>query len=100
MSLPVIWAPSAEDEYAALLKYVEQHFGLDAALELLDTTEKLLEEIAAFPKMFPASEKRKDIRKAIISKQTSLFYRISQDQVQVLYIWDNRQDPDSLKYIL
>ena len=30
MSLPVIWVPSAKDDYAALLEYVEQHFGLDA----------------------------------------------------------------------
>ncbi|MCB9039339.1 MAG: type II toxin-antitoxin system RelE/ParE family toxin [Lewinellaceae bacterium] len=85
MSLPVIWAPSAKDDYAALLEYVEQHFGLDAALELLDTTEKLLEEIAAFPNMFPPSDTRKDIRKAVISKQTSLFYRIAQDQVPVIF---------------
>ena len=96
MSFPVIWAPSAKEDYAALLEYVEKNFGLDAALELLDNTEKLLEEIAAFPSMFPASDKRKDIRKAVISKQTSLFYRISQDQVQILYVLDNRQDPDNL----
>lgn len=99
MSFPVIWAPSAKEDYAALLEYVEKHFGLDAALELLDNTEKLLEEIAAFPGMFPASDKRKDIRKAVMSKQTSLFYRISQDQVQILYVWDNRQDPDNLEYL-
>ncbi|MCB9302901.1 MAG: type II toxin-antitoxin system RelE/ParE family toxin [Lewinellaceae bacterium] len=100
MSLPIIWAPSAKDEYAALLEYVEGNFGLDAALELLDTTEKLLEGIAAFPGMFPASEKRKDIRKAVVSRQTSLLYRIFQDQIQILHVWDNRQDPDKLEFLL
>jgi|UPI00059197AB plasmid stabilization system protein ParE len=100
MSLPVTWAPSAKDEFAELLQYVEQQFGLDAALELLDTTEKLLEEIGAFPGMFPASAKRKDIRKAVVNKQTSLFYRISKDQVQILFVWDNRQNPDNLEFLL
>lgn len=100
MNLPIIWAPSARDEYAVLLNYVEGNFGLDAALELLDATEKLLEGIAAFPGMFPASDKRKDIRKAVVSKQTSLLYRISQDQIQILHVWDNRQDPDNLEFLL
>ncbi len=100
MNLPIIWAPSARDEYAVLLEYVERNFGLDAALKLLDETEKLLEGIAAFPGMFPASDKRKDIRKAVVSKQTSLFYRISQDQIQILHVWDNRQDPDKLEFLL
>ena len=100
MNLPIIWAPSARDEYAVLLEYVERNFGLDAALELLDTTEKLLEGIAAFPGMFPASDKRKDIRKAVVSKQASLFYRISPDQIQILHVWDNRQDPDKLEFLL
>lgn len=98
MSLPIKWSPATKDEFADLLNYVETSFGLDAALKLLDTTEKVLDGIAEHPMMFPASQKAPSIRKAIISKQTSLFYRIAANEIQLLHFWDNRRNPDLLDF--
>ena len=96
MSLPIIWSPRATDDYAKLLARVEQDFGLEAALKLLDSMENLLSLITENPELFPYS-KTKNIRKAIISKQTSLFYRIEEEYIQLLHFWDNRQNPDNLE---
>jgi hypothetical protein len=55
MSLRIVWSPASKDEYAELLSFVELNHGLEAALRLLEKTEKLIESISANPEMFPAS---------------------------------------------
>ena len=95
MSLPVIWSPEAQDDYADLLAYVEAHFGLDAALKVLDKTDLVVQQIAIYPKLFPATGDQ-EIRKAVISKHTSLLYIVESQQIQLLHFWDNRQDPEKM----
>lgn len=100
MSLPITWSPASKDEYANLLQYVETNFGLDAALELLDITDQVIDNISQHPKMYPASEKAPTIRKAVLTKQTSLFYRISNHDIQLLHFWDNRRNPNTLGFFI
>lgn len=92
MKYGILWSPSAKEEYAELLSYVEAIFGLEAALTLLDKTDMIIEAIATFPESFPASPSRPTIRKAVITKQTSLLYRIEGDQVELIHFWDNRRE--------
>lgn len=100
MSLKVIWSPASKEEYAEILGFVEDNFGIDAALKLLDKTDVIIGGIATFPEMFPASKLRKDVRKAVITKHNSVYYRYNKKQVQLLHFWDNRQNPKSLKDII
>lgn len=97
MSLPVKWSPAARDEFATLLEYFEGAFGLEAALKPLDRTEEMVTQIAASPEMYPASRKKEEIRKATVSKQTTLYYRLTTDEIQLLHFWDSRQDPVKLE---
>jgi plasmid stabilization system protein ParE len=98
MSLPIKWSPASKDGFAVLLDYVETHFGLDAALKLLDKTDTVLDGIAEHPELFPASKKSPHIRKAVLTKQTSLLYRIETHEIQLLHFWDNRRDPEALEF--
>jgi plasmid stabilization system protein ParE len=100
MSLPVKWSPSSKEEFADLLNYVEVHFRLDAALALLDKTERAIDNISKQPELFPVSDKSPAIRKAVITKQTSLFYRIRPTEIQLLHFWDNRRNPDTLEFLI
>lgn len=94
--LKIQWSSYAKEEYAQILKYIESEYGLDSALKFMDSTDKILDTIALFPGTFPISE-FEQIRKATISKQTSLFYRIKTNNVDLLHFWDNRQSEENLK---
>lgn len=100
MNLPVIWSPAAKEDFAVLLEYLEANFGTDAALKMLDKTEAVLEHIAAFPQLYPSSAANPDVRKAVLTEQTSLLYRVTGTQIQLLHFWDNRQDPERLEELL
>lgn len=72
---------------------------MDKALTVLDKTDNLIEQISKYPNLFPPS-KKKGVRKAVISKHTSLIYRLVHDRIELLHFWDNRRDPRVLDELL
>jgi hypothetical protein len=42
--------------------------------------------------MFPASMLKKGLRKAVLSKQTTLFYKVINDTVYLAYLHINKKD--------
>jgi plasmid stabilization system protein ParE len=100
MSLPVVWSPTAQDEYAEILKFLDAEFGVSSALKMLEKTEEIVQHISNFPRAFPQSILRPDLRRAVVTPQISLFYRIADTQVQVLHFWDNRQNPQKIEFLI
>ena len=98
MKLPVIWSVASKTEFAELLQFLDREFGTDTALDILDKTEAVVEKTARFPFMHQSSDSRKDIRRAVINRHTSLFYRVKNNTVELLHFWDNRRDPDERPY--
>ncbi len=96
MSLVVKWSASSKAEYAELLQYLQDLYGVDAALKFMDKTDELVLQISTFPNSGRATEKER-IRKSIITPQTSLLYEIYEDTIEILHFWDNRQDPEKLE---
>lgn len=66
-------------------------------IKFIQRTDTLIKTIAENPLSFQSSSK-KSIRKAVIGKQNSLFYRIDNDSIYLLTFWDNRQNPAKSKY--
>ncbi len=49
------------------------------------------------PYMFPASTIKDGLRKAVLSKQTTIFYEINDDMVYLAYLHINKRDFNSIK---
>lgn len=49
--------------------------------------------MSANPLMFKASAIDENVRIALITKQCSLFYRVTETAIHLLYFWDNRREP-------
>ncbi|MFN0035908.1 MAG: type II toxin-antitoxin system RelE/ParE family toxin [Saprospiraceae bacterium] len=97
MKLKVVWSPDAREEYDEILQYLVSEYGMNPALKMLDKIESILGHITAYPRAFPFSPLRPDIRKAVVSLQTSLLYRVTDTEIQLLHFWDNRQDPKKME---
>ena len=48
--------------------------------------------------MYKASVFETNVRKAITSKQNSLFYEIQENKIVILFFWNNRKEPLALTY--
>ena len=98
MPRQIIWAPLAENDLSAILEYLNKNWDLKVSVNFIDLIENTIDQISNNPRQFPIIFKRKRIRKCVLTKHNSLFYRESRTRVEILRIYDTRQDPDSLTF--
>ena len=95
--MKVIISERAEQNPDNIIKYLETEWSTrirDKFLELLKTK---IEQIESMPQMHEASSKKKQIRRCVINKQTSLYYRTKKEEIEIITIQDNRRNPKKLK---
>jgi plasmid stabilization system protein ParE len=98
MPKQIVWSPSAESDFARILEYLHENWEERVMNQFIDLTEDILGQISINPRQFPLIHKKEKIRKCVITKQNTLFYRESNSQVEILRIYDTRQDPNTLTF--
>ncbi|AWW28882.1 hypothetical protein DN752_01340 [Echinicola strongylocentroti] len=61
--------------------------------EVNDRLQSILELIVERPEIYPTSGKKKQVKRCVISKQTSLYYQIKKDKIELITLFDNRRNP-------
>jgi plasmid stabilization system protein ParE len=97
MSLPIQWSPRAKEEFATILSFLDVNHGGDVAYDCLERVESAVSLIAQFPSLYPISD-FEGVRRAVIHPYISVFYSIGYNFIEILKIWDNRQDPEILEF--
>ncbi|MES2428877.1 MAG: type II toxin-antitoxin system RelE/ParE family toxin [Bacteroidota bacterium] len=93
MALEIYYTPQSRETLRGIYNFIHNKFGFRSAEKFSIKAEKTILLIAHQPLMFKASNIDEKVRIALISKQTSLFYRITEDSIHLLFFWDNRQEP-------
>ncbi|MDO6437929.1 type II toxin-antitoxin system RelE/ParE family toxin [Cyclobacterium sp. 1_MG-2023] len=94
MKLSIRYSLRARQEEMELLDYVLQNFGQKKAKEIYFLLEKRLDQLSGSPEMYRESNKRKGLRKCVFSKQTSIYYRIKEDHIEIVSFRPNRKNPN------
>ncbi len=97
MARQVIWTPQAEADLLHLCMYLDKEWGDRVRVAFLDDLDQAVDLISSFPNIFRSTGYR-DVREAVITKHNILFYRVAEDVVYLLSIWDTRQDPGQRPY--
>jgi len=98
MPKQIIWSPSAESDFGNILEYLNQKWGEKIACQFIEITSTILRQITVKPKLFPLINKKMKIRKCVLTKHNSVYYRESVTQIEILRIFDTRQHPDKLTF--
>lgn len=98
MAKQIIWAPSAEKDLDGILEYLHNKWGENVAIHFLDLANNIIEQLSFNPTQFPLVHKKAGIRKCVITKHNTLYYRTKKSQIAILRIYDTRQDPHKLKF--
>jgi plasmid stabilization system protein ParE len=93
MSLPIFYTPRSKEPLRLVYNLISNRFGVNSADKFALNAEKTIALIAEHPLMFKASTIDENVGIALISKQCSLFYRVTASSVHLLFFWDNRQQP-------
>ena len=94
----IIWSPKSAQDFENILEYLEKNWDGSVALKFIELVDILLVQVSINPKQFPLIHKKLNVRKCVISKHNTLYYRNRRDYSELLRIYDNRQDPNNLKF--
>lgn len=89
----IVWTDLALEELASTVAYLEEKFTEKEIDKLGEEIERILKIISQNPTIFPLSDKKK-VRKVVILKFNSMYYRIVGKYIQVLSFFSNRQSPE------
>ncbi len=89
----IVWTPNALRELAQTIEYLEKNFSEKEIKKLAEKIENILALISKNPNLFPISENR-NIHKAVLLKYNSMYYRIKNENIEILSFFSNRQSPN------
>lgn len=93
----VSWTDEANHNLDLIIDYLQNRWSGREISIFFKKLDKRIELISKNPYAFPILDNRINIRKCVLSAQTSIYYEIKPDAVVILSLFDNRKDPDSLK---
>ncbi|MFD2144582.1 hypothetical protein [Mucilaginibacter antarcticus] len=92
--LPVIYSDRAISNSLIIKKFLLSKFTpkeVNAFYEMLNKFEQI---VSVFPEIYPKSAIKSKARRAVLSKQLSVFYILYKEQISVVGIVDNRMGYD------
>ncbi len=98
MGYAIYWSPAAKNDYINILEYLNTRWGQQEVTSFISRTDKTLQLISANPRLFVSSAKKPAVHRCVLTSQISLYYRINNQNIELLRFWDNRMDPEKLIY--
>ncbi len=93
MALSIFWTKRALKQFDDILNYLETEFGESSARNFALKVYSFTENLKDFPELGSIQHSEKQIRGFVIVKQVTIFYKILDDQIRVLNLFDNRKYP-------
>lgn len=90
------WTLNARKELEKTVDYLQANFSEKEIRKLAQKIESVTELVSQNPNLFPKSDNNQ-IYKVVILKFNILYYRIKNDQVEILSFFSNRQSPEKRK---
>ena len=96
----VIISPQAENDILNILDYLKQNWNQKVIDDFLKKLESFYLIVATNPRLFGYYNKRKNIRNFTLSKQNIVFYKNTKTAIEIITVFDGRQDKRKLKKVL
>ena len=80
-----------------ILRYLQKEWSIKVKNEFISKLDHSINIIAENPDAFPESNIQKGIHKCVVTKQTTLYYRIKSSEIQIIFIFETRQSPKKIK---
>lgn len=94
--MKIIWSDEAITDYHQNIDYLLKEWSGQVALEFIEDVEAVIELIRSHPELYPSTDYQ-EVRKAVIRKQITLFFKAQHKEIHLIRFWNNYQNPDKLK---
>ncbi|HEY4650416.1 MAG TPA: type II toxin-antitoxin system RelE/ParE family toxin [Pontibacter sp.] len=96
MSYPIFWSDEAVKNLEAILSYLSVKWSEKEVMKFKSRLAEQLTIVSKFPTVFPASPSVPRLRKAVLTRQTIIFYEFRDQQIFIAYLFDSRKNPDKI----
>ena len=93
MAYQVRWTENSVEDLAHLIQFLQREWSSQSAEKFIEKVFYKIEIIKDLPNIGKQSEKMPNIRRILITKQSSIYYSLKDEVITILNIFDNRQDP-------
>ena len=93
----ILWTDFALKELEDTIEYLEENWAEKELQNLALNIEETLKLITQNPELFQVSEIKKNIRRAIILSHNTMYYRVKNNQIEIISFFSNRQNPKKRK---
>ncbi len=93
--IPVKWTVRSLRNANSISEYLHRKFSKKQVKEFENILKEFEKTVTFFPHLYPESEHRSNLRKAVVHKYTSIFYVYKNGEVTVVAMQDNRQEKPS-----
>ena len=87
----VVWLKRASKNFNDILEYLVLNWSIDVAGDFYEKTFSVIEYLNKFPEIGSTSNKRKILRKFLITKHNYIVYRVSNNKLIISRIVDTRK---------
>lgn len=96
MSRKVVISKTAEKKLDKPLEYLIKEWSVKVKKDFVEKLDSSIEIIKNQPEIFPESKKVNGLRKCVITKQTTIYYRFNSKRINIVTLFDTRQHPNRL----
>ena len=93
----ILWTDHATSELKETVEYLENKWTERELRKFSVKLEHTLELISKSPEIFQSSVEKKNIRKAVVDKNNSLYYRFNNNSIEVVSLFSNKKSPNKRK---
>ena len=97
--MKVFLSELAENKLLKLNDFLLENWSLKVRNDFIKKLTSKIDQLSEQPESCPESLEFKGLFKCVVTKQTTLFYRINFDrkEIEIITVFDTRQNPDKLE---
>lgn len=88
----VYWTEEALHNLDEIIEYISNRWTQREVDNFKILLARLIDLIKTNPFLFPVSGYNTSLRKAVLSRQTTMFYNISNQTITIIYLFNNSQN--------
>jgi plasmid stabilization system protein ParE len=93
----ILWSDRAVIDLQNILNYLLNKWTEKEVRNFVKKLDNRLELIAVNPRLFPNTNKRKNVRRSVLIRQTVIYYETSNNAIKIVTLFDPRQNPKKLR---
>jgi plasmid stabilization system protein ParE len=97
MEYKLFWSEEAISNLEEIIDYLNHQWTQKEVAKFKNKLGKQLDLIIQNPFLFPISNYNQRLRKAVMSRQTTIFYKINGNIVYVAYLFVNQKNIEGIK---